>query len=98
MANRNDGGVSPATVDLIGGLAGGAVSSLCTHPLDLAKTRMQSMLLISALCSFLADLLTIFAAYLSKKVERVKSAPTTFSILGDLLRSERPIRSLYRGV
>ncbi|KAH8881517.1 carrier protein flx1-like protein [Thozetella sp. PMI_491] len=44
MADSKKGGVSPATVDLFGGLLAGAVATLSTHPLDLAKTRMQTYL------------------------------------------------------
>ncbi len=42
MVGSKDGGLSPSGVEFIAGLLGGAVSTLTLHPLDLAKTRMQS--------------------------------------------------------
>ena len=43
MPSHNHAGVSPAVVESVAGLSAGAVSTLVVHPLDIVKTRMQSM-------------------------------------------------------
>lgn len=43
MPSNNNAGVSPAAIESVAGLSAGAVSTLVVHPLDIVKTRMQSM-------------------------------------------------------
>lgn len=40
---RHDVAISPALVETIAGLTAGSVATLTVHPLDIVKTRMQSM-------------------------------------------------------
>lgn len=43
MPDLNNAGLSPATIESIAGLSAGTVATLTVHPLDVVKTRMQSM-------------------------------------------------------
>lgn len=40
---QNHAGLSPAFVETVAGLTAGSVATLVVHPLDIVKTRMQSM-------------------------------------------------------
>lgn len=42
MTDANHAGISPAAVETIAGLSAGSMATLIVHPLDIAKTRMQS--------------------------------------------------------
>lgn len=43
MTDAQHAGLSPASVETIAGLAAGSIATLTVHPLDIVKTRMQSM-------------------------------------------------------
>ncbi len=43
MTEAKDAGLSPALVETVAGLSAGTMATLIVHPLDLVKTRMQSM-------------------------------------------------------
>jgi hypothetical protein len=43
MPQSNHAGTSPALVEAVAGLSAGTVATLVVHPLDIVKTRMQSM-------------------------------------------------------
>ena len=43
MPDSDHAGLSPATIESIAGLSAGTVATLTVHPLDVVKTRMQSM-------------------------------------------------------
>lgn len=43
MPDLNHAGLSPAVIESIAGLSAGTVATLVVHPLDIVKTRMQSV-------------------------------------------------------
>jgi len=43
MTETKDAGLSPALVETVAGLSAGSMATLIVHPLDIVKTRMQSM-------------------------------------------------------
>ncbi|KAG9247094.1 mitochondrial carrier domain-containing protein [Calycina marina] len=75
MAEKKHGRFSPATVEAIGGLSAGTISTLIVHPLDVIKTRLQ----------------IARGASTSRKT-------SGFTILRGLLRNQKPVQSLYRGL
>jgi solute carrier family 25 (mitochondrial folate transporter), member 32 len=49
MPDLNHAGLSPAAIESIAGLSAGTVATLTVHPLDVVKTRMQSMTILALL-------------------------------------------------
>lgn len=47
MTETKDAGPSRALVETVAGLAAGSTATLAVHPLDIVKTRMQSVLIVS---------------------------------------------------
>jgi Mitochondrial carrier protein len=43
LMNENHARLSPALVETIAGLSAGTISTLAVHPLDVIKTRLQSV-------------------------------------------------------
>lgn len=43
MTETKDAGLSPALVETVAGLSAGSMATLIVHPLDIVKTRMQSV-------------------------------------------------------
>lgn len=43
MTETKDAGLSPALVETVAGLSAGSMATLIVHPLDIVKTRMQSL-------------------------------------------------------
>jgi hypothetical protein len=43
MTKTKDAGLSPALVETVAGLSAGSMATLIVHPLDIVKTRMQSI-------------------------------------------------------
>jgi solute carrier family 25 (mitochondrial folate transporter), member 32 len=87
--NDNHARLSPALVETIAGLAAGTTSTLAVHPLDVIKTRLQSK-----------PPQPSSLPLLTCPVQRnTSSSPVNaFGILKSLLKNERPIQSLYRGL
>jgi len=48
MTATKDAGLSPALVETVAGLSAGSMATLIVHPLDIVKTRMQRVLLLSS--------------------------------------------------
>ena len=47
MTEPKDAGLSPALVETVAGLSAGSMATLIVHPLDIVKTRMQSVSLLA---------------------------------------------------
>lgn len=50
MTDSSHAGLAPATVESIAGLSAGTIATLVVHPLDIVKTRMQSMFFSRVFC------------------------------------------------
>ncbi|KAL2268667.1 hypothetical protein VTJ83DRAFT_3513 [Remersonia thermophila] len=82
MTEPNHAGLSPALVETVAGLSAGTMATLMVHPLDIVKTRMH----------------VYRTAHASPLLTTPPPRPSTVQLLRALLRSDRPLASLYRGL
>ena len=87
--NENHVRLSPALVETIAGLSAGTISTLVVHPLDVVKTRLQSILPIHS---------SFFNTNLQPPTVHRNEHKAPTSIVRSLLSSPKPIQSLYRGL
>jgi len=109
MPDPSHAGLSPAAVESVAGLSAGTIATLVVHPLDIVKTRMQSMGGASPVPSpFLAqafgtpkDTRLTGKTHVCKVYRSGTSSsprPTTVALLRSLTANDRPLASLYRGL
>jgi solute carrier family 25 folate transporter 32 len=90
--NENHARLSPALVETIAGLSAGTISTLAVHPLDVIKTRLQSISSPFPSLPLPPTKHTPVHRYTSK------TPISAFGIFKELVSKQHPIQSLYRGL
>lgn len=95
-------GLSSSSVETIAGFTAGIISTLCLHPLDLIKTRLQGKSLLRAVqLRYVPPCLQykLIHFFIHRTVDRSSPRPgASFRVIRRIFQSEGGIAPFYRGL